>query len=173
MACVGTLFVTGTLIYFISSSQAPGPTALAAEAFPLSPGYKSFLGANNMAAALLALPGLFSTSFGFMFAYGRQLFSMSRSGLFPRFLSRTYGKYDTPYSALLSGSALSYFVLLLLYFTVPQFGSKLFNICMLGSCTVYISLARAYIVCYDRYSSMEPRRWESGRPTGPWRSSRS
>lgn len=165
MACVSTLFVTGTLIYFISSSLSPGPLGLSEEGFPLDPGYQAILGAGKVTVAFLALPGIFSTAYGFMFAYGRQLYSMSKSGLFPRFLSHTYGKYDTPYSALLVGSAISYVILLVLYYTVPLFGGKIFNICMLGSCSVYISLARAYIVCHDRYSNLQ-REFTS--PLGKW-----
>eukprot|EP01033_Poteriospumella_lacustris_P020867 gene20867-15380_t len=71
LACVFTLFVTCMLVYFVSSSLSPGPSGLSGEAFPLDPGYKSVFQANDMVAAYLALPGIFSTAFGFMFAYGR------------------------------------------------------------------------------------------------------
>eukprot|EP00975_Prorocentrum_lima_P016394 3473930-Prorocentrum_lima.AAC.1 len=118
-----------------------------------------------MVAAYLALPGIFSTAFGFMFAYGRQLYSMSKSGLFPRFLSGTYGRYETPHRSLLVGSVISYLALLILYYSVPNFESKIFNICMLGSCSVYIALARAYMICYDRYSNLD-RQFRS--PLGKW-----
>eukprot|EP01031_Cornospumella_fuschlensis_P025482 gene25482-30765_t len=165
MACVGTLFVTCQLVYFVSSSLAPGSIALAAEIFPFDPAFIDIFHVNKMGAAYLALPQIFSTSFGFMFAFGRQLYSMSKSGLFPVIMSKTYGTYETPYMGLLIGSIISFSALLVLFYTVPLFGAKIFNICMLGSCSVYIALARAYIVCYDRYSNLE-RHYKS--PLGKW-----
>lgn len=145
--------------------MAPGPDGVAEQLFPLDNGFMSVFGVNHMTVSFFSLPGIFSTGFGFMFAYGRQLYSMSKSGLFPRFLSRTYGPYETPASALIIGSIMSYCILLILYYTVPDFGVKIFNICMLGSCSVYIALARAYMVCYDRYSNLE-RQFHS--PFGKW-----
>lgn len=165
MGCVATLFCTCIMIYFVTCSLAPGSLLVGEATFPLDAGFMDVFGVNSMTAAYLSLPGIFSTGYGFMFAYGRQLYSMSKSGLFPKLLSATYGKYDTPHMALIIGSLISYLVLLILYYTVPNFGGKLFNICMLGSCSVYISLARAYIVCYDRYSNME-RHFKS--PLGKW-----
>jgi len=43
------------------------------------------------------MPGAIATVFGLMFAYGRQVFAMARSGHFPTALALTLSKRGTPY----------------------------------------------------------------------------
>lgn len=65
---------------------------LAHQELPLSPGYTTaFAVQSPQLMAILALPGAYSTAFGFMFAYGRQLRAMSRSGLLPAYLGQAWG----------------------------------------------------------------------------------
>jgi ethanolamine permease len=96
VACMLTLFITSFLILFSTSSQSPGPASLASEVLPLNPGYERAFSITSPIATVLAIPGTFATAFGFMFAYGRQIYSMSTSGLFPLFLSQTYGTHKAP-----------------------------------------------------------------------------
>ncbi|RYH26665.1 APC family permease [archaeon] len=154
-ACVCTLFVTAMCILFATASTPPGLKDLPGELLPLNPGYEVVWGISSRMATVLALPGAFSTAYGFMFAYGRQLYAMSCSKLLPKFLSVTYGEHKAAASALLFGSILGLSILLVLYYTLPSFSRQLFNVCMLGSCIVNVYLFKAFVVCADRYSNME------------------
>lgn len=159
-ACMITLLVTSFLILFGSSLQSPGPTVLADEVLPLNPGYQYAFNISSQICTVLAIPGTFATAFGFMFAYGRQIYSMSTSGLFPHFLSQTYGDHKAPITALFLGSTLAYGTLLFLWYLYPSMARQLFNLCMLGSCSVYIALFRSYLVCQRRYSNL-PRKFKN------------
>lgn len=155
VACVATLFVSAICILFAVASVPPGMHSVLDSMLPLNSGYEKSWNISSRAATILALPGTFSTAFGFMFAYGKQIFAMSRSQLLPHFLSETYGPHQTPVSALLFGSLFGLCVLLILSYTFPSFSRELFSICMLGSCSVYVSIFRSYLVCADRYSNLE------------------
>mmetsp|Transcript_637 Transcript_637/g.666 ORF Transcript_637/g.666 Transcript_637/m.666 type:complete len:733 (+) Transcript_637:93-2291(+) len=154
-ACMITLLITSFIILFGSSLQSPGPGSLATEVLPLNPGYQYAFQISSQICTVLAIPGTFATAFGFMFAYGRQIYSMSTSGLFPHFLSQTYGEHKAPITALFLGSTLAYGTLLFLWYLYPNFARQLFNLCMLGSCSVYIALFRSYLVCKQRYSNLD------------------
>ena len=57
--------------------------------------------------ALFALMGLLASLQGIMFAYGRNMYSLSRAGYYPRFLSLT-GKRETPWVALVVGAVIGF-----------------------------------------------------------------
>eukprot|EP01039_Chlorochromonas_danica_P004283 gene4283-4703_t len=129
VCCVLTLIITALCIVFVSASVAPGAKAIADAYLPFNFGFSQYFGISSHLAAILNLPGMFATAFGFMFAYGRQLFAMSRSKLLPTFLSEVYGQQQTPISSLITGSACGMIVLLTLFFNYDSFTKKLFNLC--------------------------------------------
>jgi L-asparagine transporter-like permease len=49
---------------------------------------------------------------------------------------------------------------LFLWYLYPGLARQLFNVCMLGSCCVYVALFRSYIVCKKRYSNL-PRQFNN------------
>ena len=49
--------------------------------------------------------GLVASFHAIIFAYGRQIYSLSRAGYFPHFLSVTHGEHKTPNMALVAGAA--------------------------------------------------------------------
>jgi ethanolamine permease len=79
---------------------------------PLLGGFRAFL-PDNVAAllALFALIGLLASLQGIMFAYGRNMYSLSRAGYYPKFLSLTSKKYQTPWVALLVGGVVGFVIL--------------------------------------------------------------
>lgn len=87
----------------------------------------------------------YATAYGFIFGYGRVILSMARSGLFPPVLTRTYGKYQTPYVAILFGSAASYAMVIIVTF-VPILGTYLFNVCILSGFFGYVSQLTGFII---------------------------
>ena len=58
--------------------------------------------------ALVACTGLIASFHTIIYAYGRQIYSLSRAGYFPTWLSVTHGSRQTPHRALLAGSALGF-----------------------------------------------------------------
>ena len=53
---------------------------------------------------LLFMIGLVASFFTIIFAYGRNTYSLSRAGYFPKFLSKTHGTRKTPHVALIAGA---------------------------------------------------------------------
>jgi ethanolamine permease len=106
-----TLIVTGAIVLFLNPAVT-GSDAIAASGEPLLEGFRAFL-PEDLAAllSLFALVGLLASLQGIMFAYGRNMYSLSRAGYYPKFLSLT-GKRQTPWVALLTGAAIGFVVLL-------------------------------------------------------------
>ena len=52
--------------------------------------------------------GLVASFFTIIFAYGRNTYSLSRAGYFPKFLSQTHGERKTPHVALIAGAVVGY-----------------------------------------------------------------
>ncbi|KAE9006642.1 hypothetical protein PR003_g12764 [Phytophthora rubi] len=150
LSCIATSFVTGLLVVFVTVSLAPGIVDIPTNQIPFNLGFTRFLSISNEHAALLSLPGAFGTAFGFMWAYGKLIASLSTSRLLLPFCAKTTARANTPYNALLIGSAWSYALCLLVYF-VPQVGESFTGVCMLsaamsytGQCIGYIALKRNY-----------------------------
>ena len=52
--------------------------------------------------------GLIASFFTIIYAYGRNTYSLSRAGYFPKFLSVTHGERKTPHVALIAGAVVGY-----------------------------------------------------------------
>ncbi|KAL4174140.1 hypothetical protein KRP22_006080 [Phytophthora ramorum] len=150
VSCVLTLFVTGFVVYFVTASLPPGLAELPQELVPFNRGFELMFNVSHHAATVLSLPATYATAFGFMWCYGKLIVAMATSNLLPKFLSTTTKGNETPYGALLAGSAVSYALCIISYF-VPDVGKNLFKICILsafmsytGQCIGYIALKRNY-----------------------------
>ena len=106
----GTLIVTGLLVLFLNTGIL-GAEATGTAGEPLLDGFRVIVG-DSLAAvlALFALIGLLASLQGIMFAYGRNMYSLSRAGYYPKFLSLT-GKRQTPWVALLAGAVIGFVAL--------------------------------------------------------------
>ena len=109
----GTLIVTGLLVLFLNTGVI-GAEATGVSAEPLLDGFRAIVG-DQLAAllALFALVGLLASLQGIMFAYGRNMYSLSRAGYYPQFLSLT-GKRQTPWVALTVGAVIGFIALVVL-----------------------------------------------------------
>ena len=76
-----------------------------------------------------------------IFAYGRQIYSLSRAGYFPLWLSRTHATRRTPVAALLVGAALGYAVALAIFLLGPKHpvGAVLLNMAVFGAVISYMT----------------------------------
>ncbi|GAA0999519.1 amino acid permease [Subtercola frigoramans] len=88
---------------------------------PLLAGFRAFL-PDNVAAllALFALIGLLASLQGIMFAYGRNMYSLSRAGYYPKFLSLTGKKHQTPWVSLLVGGVIGFVILIVVAKIIPE-----------------------------------------------------
>lgn len=109
----GTLIVTGLLVLFLNTGVL-GAEATGTSLEPLLDGFRAIVGDQLAAAlALFALIGLLASLHGIMFAYGRNMYSLSRAGYYPKFLSLT-GKNQTPWVALTVGAVVGFIAIVVL-----------------------------------------------------------
>ena len=88
-----------------------------------------------------------------VYAYGRNIYSLSRSGYFPRGLSVTHPTRKTPHVALIGGAVVGYLVALTLHL-LPQdspVGAVLLNMAVFGAVIAYIMQMLAFVVLRRRY----------------------
>jgi ethanolamine permease len=117
IAALFTLFVSAALIVWLNASVAPGSFRLASSGEPLLDGFRATTGGTlAKVLALVACIGLVSSFHTILFAKGRQIYSLSRAGYFPRFLSITHSRHKTPHVALLAGSAVALAIMFVLWF---------------------------------------------------------
>jgi ethanolamine permease len=120
-----TLLIASVFTLFINSGLGGGAKAIGETATPLFDGFKGIFGEGTAAEllGLIGLIGLIASFFTIIFAYGRNTYSLSRAGYFPKFLSITHGVRKTPHVALISGAIVGYVVVWLVWYLSRQGGS--------------------------------------------------
>jgi len=145
-----TLVVAAFLTLFLNAGIQPGSQVLGASAEPLFEGFKTIFGAGLGAKllALVAVTGLIASFHSIIFAYGRQIFSLSRAGYFPRWLSRTHHRRQTPHVALFVGALLGYVVAYGIHSLGPEHpvGAVLLNMAVFGAVIAYALQMVSYIL---------------------------
>lgn len=103
-----TLVVCAAVVLVLNPAVL-GADAAGKSAEPLLDGFRAIVPDAKIAAILsaFALIGLLASLQGIMFAAGRNMYSLSRAGYYPKFLSLT-GKRQTPWVALLVGSVIGF-----------------------------------------------------------------
>lgn len=145
-----TLVVCAFLTLVLSAGIAPGAAALGTSDEPLFAGFRTIFGdgLSSGLLALVAVSGLVASFHTIVFAYGRQIYSLSRSGYFPRFLSLTHPKTKTPHVALLVGAALGYCAALAIHSLGAEHpvGAVLLNMAVFGAVISYVLQMASYIL---------------------------
>jgi ethanolamine permease len=103
--------------------------------------------------ALFALIGLLASLQGIMFAYGRNMYSLSRAGYYPKFLSLT-GKRQTPAIALLVGAIIGFIALVLvdsLGGATGVAGAIVLNIAIWGAVIAYALQMVSFVILRKKY----------------------
>lgn len=154
-----TLIVTAFLILFLNAGIAPGAEAVGTSDEPLFLGFQTIFGAGIGAKllALIAVAGLIASFHTIIFAYGRNIFSLSRAGYFPRVLSVTHGTRQTPHVALMTGAVLGYIVALVIHL-LPQessVGAILLNMAVFGALISYIMQLLSFILLRTKLPDIE------------------
>jgi ethanolamine permease len=112
-----TLVVAAFLVLFLNTGIAPGAEGLRLSGEPLLDGLRTIFGSGASASllGLVAVAGLVASFHTIIYAYGRNIYSLSRAGYFPHWLSVTHGTRQTPDVALVLGAVVGYAIALLLY----------------------------------------------------------
>jgi ethanolamine permease len=120
-----TLVITGALILLLNSGVDGGAGVIGLSGTPLFDGFIGIFGQGFAAEilALFGLIGLIASFFTIIYAYGRNTYSLSRAGYFPKFLSVTHGERNTPHVALIAGAVAGYLVALLVWYLSRQGGT--------------------------------------------------
>ncbi|TFC92764.1 MULTISPECIES: amino acid permease [Cryobacterium] len=148
-----TLIVTGILVLVLNTGIV-GASNIATAGEPLLDGFRAMVGDEAAAVlALFALVGLLASLQGIMFAYGRNMYSLSRAGYYPKFLSLT-GRRQTPAVALLVGALIGFVALILvdsLGGTGGVAGAIVLNIAVWGAVIAYILQMVSFVVLRKKY----------------------
>ncbi|MCK6449830.1 MAG: ethanolamine permease [Alphaproteobacteria bacterium] len=159
---IATLIFSAYMTMTLNSAIAPGAAALGKSGEPLLDGFKTIYGEGTAKVlALLAVVGLIASFHTIIFAYGRQIYSLSRAGYFPTFLSITHGERKTPHVALITGALVGMAVLLLAWFGAGSekggafIGGALLNMAVFGAMISYILQATAFIRLRLKYPRID------------------
>ena len=158
----GTLIVTGLLVLFLNTGVL-GAEEVRVSGEPLLDGFRAILQNDQLAAVLglLALIGLFASLQGIMFAYGRNMYSLSRAGYYPRFLSVT-NKKKTPLVALIAGAIIG-FAALVVIDVLTAIGSEgagavagavVLNIAVWGAMLAYGMQAASFLILRKKFPNL-------------------
>ncbi|MFG1430513.1 amino acid permease [Xanthobacter sp. V2C-8] len=153
MAGMATLIVSAFMILWLNSSVANGAFGLSTSLEPLLDGFKAIYG-TGLAKLLagVAVIGLIASFHTIIYAQGRQIYSLSRAGYFPRSLSITHGGRKTPHVAMMAGAAVGLVIMLVIWFALgadagaAAIGGTLLNMAVFGAMLSYVMQAISFIL---------------------------
>lgn len=162
-----TLILSAFMILWLNSSVANGSFALGKSAEPLLDGFKAIYGEGiAKVLALVAVVGLIASFHTIIYAKGRQIYSLSRAGYFPRNLSVTHDTYKTPHFAMIGGSVVALLIMLGIWFYLGAeaggavIGGTLLNMAVFGAMCSYVAQAASFILLRKNFPDI-PRPYVS------------
>lgn len=164
-----TLVITAVLVLFLNTGVGGGAEGIRASGEPLLEGFRAILGSETSAAllGLFALTGLIASFHTIIYAYGRNIYSLSRAGYFPHWMSVTHGKRKTPWVALVLGGVIGYALDLLLYnFEAGTgVGDALLTMAVFGAVISYFMQMLSFVLLRRKFPDIR-RPYVS--PVGTW-----
>ncbi|WP_421934386.1 amino acid permease [Phenylobacterium sp.] len=162
-----TLIASALLVLWLNSSIPPGTAGLSKSGQPILDGFAVIYG-GGLAKALsaVAVAGLVASFHAIIFAYGRQIYSLSRAGYFPRALSVTHGARKTPDLALTIGGLVGLAVMLVVWFGLGAekgaavIGGALLNMAVFGAMFSYVMQGLSFILLRRKLPDL-PRPYRS------------
>ncbi|MBA4791549.1 MAG: amino acid permease [Rhizobiales bacterium] len=152
IAGMATLIVSAFMILWLNSSVANGAFGLSSSLEPLLDGFKAIYGTGIASLlALVAVVGLIASFHTIIYAQGRQIYSLSRAGYFPRALSITHGSRKTPHVAMIAGAVVGLGIMLAIWFALgaeagaAAIGGTLLNMAVFGAMLSYVMQALSFI----------------------------
>jgi len=165
---LGTLVITAFLVLFLNAGISPGSKGLSDSGEPLLDGLKTIFGSGTSASllGLIAVAGLVASFHTIIYAYGRNIFSLSRAGYYPHPFSLTHGKRQTPHVALVLGAILGWIAAYIIYKnSSSQVGASLLYMAVFGAVISYFMQCASFILLRRRLPNVE-RPYRS--PLGEW-----
>ncbi|PKA39908.1 amino acid ABC transporter permease [Rhizobium sullae] len=157
-----TLIATGFLVLIINPAIPSGAFKLGSSGEPILDGFRAIYGTGwAKILALFAVAGLIASFHAIIFAFGRQIYSLSRAGYFPHFLSVTHGAHKTPNTALIAGSLVGFLVMLAVWFTQGGeqagsfIGGVLLNMAVFGAMFSYLLQGLTFIQLRRAFPNIE------------------
>jgi ethanolamine permease len=154
-----TLVIAAFLTIVLNTAIAPGARALGESDEPLFAAFKTIFGDGIGAKllALIAVTGLVASFHTIIFAYGRQIYSLSRAGYFPRALSSTHRTRKTPIRALVTGAVLGFSAALGIKLLGKDHavGAMLLNMAVFGGVLSYMLQMASFILLRLRFPALE------------------
>lgn len=155
-----TLVFSALMIMFLNASigmpsegQLHGAFSLATSSEPLLDGFRVIYGTDTARLlSLFAVIGLIASFHTIIFAFGRQIYSLSRAGYYPAFMSVTHGSRKTPHVALITGALLGLSVITLVWFArgaeaaEHTIGATLLNMAVFGAMISYALQGISFIL---------------------------
>ena len=149
---IATLIVASLFTLFLNAGIAPGAAVVGASEEPLFLAFQTIFGegASATALSLAAVAGLIASFHAIIYAYGRNIYSLSRAGYFPTWMSRTHKTRKTPHVALIVGAIAGFLVALSIeygqaFFGEVPVGGVLLNMAVFGAVIAYIFQMAAYL----------------------------
>jgi ethanolamine permease len=139
-----------------------GAFALGTSGEPILDGFRAIYRTNAAGAlALTAVIGLVASFHAIIFASGRQIYSLSRAGYFPHFLSVTHGRHKTPNVALITAALIGVAVMLVVWFAMGGeaagsfIGGVLLNMAVFGAMFSYLLQGFTFIQLRRQFPTIE------------------
>lgn len=153
---VGLLTLIGCgAIVFILNPAVTGSEEIAASGEPLLDGFRAFLPAGWAAVlAGFALLGLLASLQGIMYAYARNMYSLSRAGYYPKALSLT-GSRQTPWVSLVVGAVIGLIALFLVDYVIEGAGDVVLNIAVWGAVIAYLLQMVSFVLLRRKFPNAE------------------
>jgi ethanolamine permease len=164
-----TLIFSALMIMLLNASigsaeegKLHGAFSLATSAEPLLDGFRViFAGDLAKVLALLAVVGLIASFHTIIFAFGRQIYSLSRAGYYPAVMSITHGSRKTPHIALFTGAAFGLIVIMAVWFARGAeaagsvIGATLLNMAVFGAMISYAFQGVSFILLRRNMPNIE------------------
>lgn len=153
-----TLAISATMIMFLNPSIGvtngtnSGAFYLGTSGEPLLDGFRALYGSDAaILLSLLALVGLIASFHTIIYAMGRQVYSLSRAGYFPKALSVTSGTHQVPHLALVAGACLGFSVMVAILLIKGEdsgafIGATLLNMAVFGAMISYFMQGLSFVV---------------------------
>ncbi|MBX3734164.1 MAG: amino acid permease [Verrucomicrobiae bacterium] len=157
---MGTLMFSAVMTTVLNASVGSadagamrGAFSLASSGEPLLDGFRVLYGSGPARVlALVAVIGLVASFHTIIFAYGRQIYSLSRAGYYLRFMSLTHGRHKVPHMALCSGTGIGFAIMLAVWFLAGAekgadvIGGTLLNMAVFGAMISYAMQGLSFIL---------------------------
>lgn len=153
-----TLVLCSFLTVILNTGIPPGASKITTSTEPLFLGFRAIFGQGIRARllALFACTGLLASFHTIIYAYGRQIYSLSRAGYFPSWLSVTHGQRKTPHRALIAGSLLGFAAALTIQLAGQNspVGAVLLNMAVFGAVLAYILQMLSFMLLRWKFPQM-------------------